>query len=90
MVGPQQIETREAPMARLQYFVVLHDNQWKVSFQGQHYGPYATQAQAIEVARQWAKDSAARGQPSQVLVQGRDNEWRVEWTYGDDPYPPKG
>lgn len=77
-------------MTRRQYFVVLHDGEWKITFQGQHYGPYNTQADAIAAARQWARQSADQGYPSQVLVQGRDGLFRVEWTYGDDPYPPKG
>ncbi len=77
-------------MDRLQYFVVLHENQWKIRFQGLHYGPYRTQEEAINVAREWARQAAAQGSPSQVLVQGLDNKFRVEWTYGDDPHPPIG
>jgi hypothetical protein len=25
-----------------------------------------------------------------VLVQGQNNQFRTEWTYGHDPYPPRG
>lgn len=77
-------------MARAQYFVVEHQNQWKISFEGQHYGPYATQAAAIRVAVDAANESGKKGHDAQVLVQGRDNKFRTEWTYGHDPYPPKG
>ena len=77
-------------MARLQYFVVTYKDQWWVNFQGNRYGPYGTQAEAIEAAKESARKSAEQGYPSQVLVQGRDGKFRVEWTYGDDPYPPKG
>jgi Uncharacterized protein conserved in bacteria (DUF2188) len=77
-------------MARAQYFVVLHKNEWKVSFEGHHYGPYRTQALAIRAAIGAAKADGDSGDDAQVLVQDRDNEFRTEWTYGSDPYPPPG
>lgn len=77
-------------MARLQYFVVLHDSQWKIKFDGKHYGPYSTQAEAIRDAVDAAHKSGKNGHDAQVLVQGTNNQFRAEWTYGHDPYPPKG
>lgn len=77
-------------MARLQYFVVLHQNQWKISFQEKHFGPYVTQAIAIRAAVDAAHESGKKGYDAQVLIQGLNNQWRAEWTYGNDPYPPKG
>ncbi|MBK6991059.1 MAG: DUF2188 domain-containing protein [Chitinophagaceae bacterium] len=76
-------------MDRLQYFVVLHDNQWKISFQGKHYGPYNTQKKRFK-AVDAAHTEGRKGNNSQVLIQGQNNQWRTEWTYGNDPYPPKG
>jgi hypothetical protein len=77
-------------MARTQYFVVKHDNQWKITLNGQHHGPYSTQRDAIRAAVDAAHTSGQKGVDSQVLVQGQDNQFRTEWTYGHDPYPPKG
>jgi hypothetical protein len=77
-------------MARAQYIVVLHNNEWKVSFEGKHYGPYATQAAAIRTAVDSAHKAGKAGQDAQVLIQGKDNKFRTEWTYGNDPYPPPG
>jgi UDP-N-acetylmuramyl tripeptide synthase len=77
-------------MARAQYVVVLHDGQWKISFDGKHYGPYATQAGAIATAVDAAHKAGTEGHDAQVLVQGQNNQFRTEWTYGHDPYPPKG
>lgn len=77
-------------MARAQYFVVLHQGQWKISFEGKHYGPYDTQRDAIRDAVDTAKKSGDSGHDAQVLVQGENNQFRTEWTYGNDPYPPKG
>ena len=77
-------------MARAQYFVVLHSNEWKIKFDGQHYGPYTTQAHAIRAAVDAAHNAGQKGHDAQVLVQGTNNQFRTEWTYGNDPYPPRG
>jgi hypothetical protein len=77
-------------MARLQYVVVLHQNEWKISFQGKHYGPYQTQRTAIRAAVDAAHKAGKNGDDAQVLIQGTDNKFRTEWTYGNDPYPPPG
>lgn len=77
-------------MSRVQYFVVLHNDEWKVTLNGKRYGPYNTQKDAIDSAVTAAKKAHAEGSDSQVLVQGEDNKFRTEWTYGNDPYPPAG
>jgi hypothetical protein len=81
---------QEAHMARSQYFVVLHEGQWKIKYEGQHYGPYSSQKEAIRHAVDAAHKLGGRGQDAQVLVQGQNNQFRTEWTYGNDPYPPRG
>ena len=73
-------------MACAHYYVVLHHGQWKISFEGKHFGPYDTQKSAIRAA----VDAAHKNRDSQVIVQGLNNQWRTEWTYGHDPYPPAG
>jgi len=77
-------------MARAQYFVVNHQGQWMISHQSKHYGPYPTQAAAIREAVDTAHKAGAQGHDAQVLVQGLDRQFRTEWTYGHDPYPPRG
>lgn len=77
-------------MARAQYFVVIHEGQWKIKHEGKHYGPYGTQAEAIRKAVDAAHEAGKSGHDAQVLVQGKDTKFRTEWTYGHDPYPPKG
>jgi hypothetical protein len=77
-------------MARIQYFVAKHEGQWKIKLDGTHYGPYDTQKTAIKVAVDTAHKSGENGHDAQVLVQGENNQFRTEWTYGHDPYPPKG
>jgi Uncharacterized protein conserved in bacteria (DUF2188) len=77
-------------MARAIYYVVRHQGQWKINLNDQHHGPYQTQAAAIRAAVDAAHDSGKKGHNAQVLVQGKDNKFRTEWTYGEDPYPPPG
>jgi hypothetical protein len=78
-------------MARTQYFVVYHEKQWKIKLNDKHFGPYLTQQIAIKEAVETANREGKRNSDgAQVLVQGLNNQWRTEWTYGKDPFPPKG
>lgn len=73
-------------MGRARYYVVKNGAKWKIIHEGKDYH-YDTQADAMKAA----VDAAHKAQgDSQVLVQGRDGKWQTEWTYGHDPYPPKG
>ncbi|WP_353739210.1 DUF2188 domain-containing protein [Sphingomonas sp. NIBR02145] len=78
---------KASQMARNQYFVVLSQGEWKITHNQKHYGPYASQKAAIRAAVDAAHSSKG---DSQVLVQGANNQFRTEWTYGHDPYPPPG
>lgn len=73
-------------MARNQAFVTTYGGQFYVVINQQRHGPYATQKAAIRAAVDWAHQTGN----SQVLVQDRNSQWRAEWTYGNDPYPPPG
>jgi hypothetical protein len=74
---------------RKKVYVLSHGSQWKV--QCEHCGSavVATQAEAIRKARAHVADFPA-GTLSQILVQGQGGQYRTEWTYGSDPYPPRG
>lgn len=77
-------------MARTVYYVVRQSGEWKIKLGDTHYGPYDTQARAIRAAVDAAHESGKKGHDAQVLIQGENNQWRTEWTYGHDPYPPRG
>jgi hypothetical protein len=77
-------------MSRAQYFVVLHDNKWKIKFNGKHIGPFDSQRAAITDAVKAAQKTGMDGNDAQVLVQGENHLFRTEWTYGHDPCPPSG
>lgn len=76
-------------MARAHYFVLSNGGSWKVQFEGKDY-PYGTQQEAMSAAVHAARSSGQSGHDAQVLVQGQNGQWRTEWTYGNDPYPPRG
>lgn len=71
---------------RTTYYVTTKNNAWWIHLNGKEHGPYSTQA----IAKRAAVDAAHRTPNSQVVMQGRDAKWITEWTYGNDPYPPKG
>lgn len=75
---------------RAHFYVVLHEGRWKINFEGRHSAPYASQAYAIRAAVDTAHQLGLLGHDAQVLVQGTDGHFRTEWTYGHDPYPPRG
>jgi hypothetical protein len=77
-------------MARATYYVVLHQGEWKIEYDGQHYGPYGSQKAAIRAAVDAAHKHGQKGNNAEVRVQGTNNQFRTEWTYGHDPYPPPG
>jgi len=73
-------------MRKNQHVVPSGDN-WAVIGEGndRHTSVHATQAEAIEAARE-----IARHQYSELLIHGEDGKIRARDSYGEDPYPPKG
>jgi hypothetical protein len=76
-------------MARAHYYILHESGSWKIKHEGKDYH-YATQADAMRAAVDAAHEAGRAGHDAQVLVQGRDGKWQTEWTYGRDPYPPRG
>lgn len=74
-------------MERDRFYVVHQGDAWRIKHANEYIGPYETQTAAIDKAVHLAKTS---GQDAQVLVQGEDNQFRTEWTYGHDPRRTKG
>ena len=75
----------EEKMAHAQYFIIRDQGQWKILLDGVRYGPYATQRDAVRAAVDAAHEAGLKGLNGQVLLR---DQFRIEWTYGKDPYPP--
>ena len=70
-------------------YVVTHGDKWKVQCDHCNSVITDTQVEAINQAKQHVGNLLA-GTLSEIRVQGTDSKWRIEWTYGKDPYPPRG
>ena len=75
-------------MARTKYHIVPSGDDWAVKKQGAARASslHATKEDAIVAGR----TLALANQPSQLIVHGRDGKIQNEWTYGNDPFPPRG
>jgi len=73
-------------MSKNQY-VVRNGDKWGVRGEGNERltGSFDTQREAIDHGR-----DIARNQGSELRIQGRNGQFREAWSYGNDPYPPKG
>jgi hypothetical protein len=76
----------EEKMAHTPYIVFREQGQWAIKSNGTHYGPYATQRDAIRAAVDAAHAAGEKGLTGQVMLQ---DQLSIEWTYGLDPYPPQ-
>ena len=68
-------------------YVVRNGNGWGVRGEGNSRltARHDTQASAIQQARE-----IARHQGSELRIQGTNGKFRQSWSYGNDPFPPKG
>jgi len=70
-------------------YVLSYGFQWKVQCDHCKSQITSTQSEAIRIAKKHVASLPA-GTLSQILIQGDDGRFRTEWTYGKDPFPPKG
>lgn len=65
------------PHAR--YIVLHHEGVWKINLNNAYYGPFATQAQAVDSATGTAQKAAGDGYPASVLVM-QGTAFETVWT----------
>ena len=68
-------------------YVVKNGDGWGVRGEGNDRltKSFDTQREAIDYGR-----DIARNQSSDLRIQGQDAKFREAWSYGNNPYPPKG
>lgn len=74
-------------MAGKNQYVVRNGERWGLRGEGNARltGSFDTQREAIQRGCK-----IARNQGSELRIQGRDARFREAWSYGSDPFPPKG
>lgn len=70
-------------------YVLSHGNQWNVQCDHCNSKIVNTQVEAIRIAKHHVACLTV-GTLSQILIQGDGGRFRAEWTYGLDPFPPRG
>lgn len=74
---------------RNRIFVVSDQEKWKVICEHCNSGVINTQKEAIIIAKRHVA-SQPQGMLNQIFVQNGLGKFRTEWTYGKDPFPPRG
>lgn len=74
-------------MSKKNQHVVPHQDGWAIKGEGNSKatGVFGTQAEAIKIAQEIAKN-----QQSELFIHRSDGTIRERNSYGDDPFPPKG
>ena len=70
------------------YIVVGQGDVWFIKFDGEEYGPYKTEREAILFAADAAHKLGNQGEATQVLLVDENGEAQPAWTYGESAYPP--
>jgi hypothetical protein len=73
-------------MTRKVYRVQHISTNWHVRHNGSSLSTHALKNEAVSAGQSVAKANA----PSQLVVHKLDGTIEYEYTYGDDPFPPKG
>ena len=74
-------------MSKRNHYVVRSGDAWGVRGEGGErlVRRTQTQAEAIRLGRDLASRSGG-----ELRIQGMDGKFREAWSYGNDPFPPKG
>jgi len=70
------------------YLIVRHGNAWLIKFEGEEFGPYVSEREALLFAIDAAYKLGDQNEPTQVLLIDESGEAKPVWSYGQDPYPP--
>ena len=74
---------------RQKIYVLSNGSYWKVQCEHCSISSLETQSEAIVRARAHVA-GLPEGTLSQILIQRDNGQFREEWTYGKDPFPPRG
>jgi hypothetical protein len=69
--------------------VVRQEDVWFIKFDGEDYGPYQSEREALLFAVDAANKLGEQGERTQVLVVDENGAVQPFWASGQDPYPPR-
>ena len=75
------------PTAR--YFIVHDQDDWLIKYDGEEYGPYKTQTEAMVFAIEAAKKLGAYGENAEVCLMGEGGHFSPQWVAGRDAHSPR-
>jgi hypothetical protein len=67
------------PLPHARYIVLEHESVWKINLDNTYYGPFPTQAEAVESATGTARKASEAGYPASVLLM-RGTTFDTLWT----------
>jgi hypothetical protein len=68
---------------------VRQEDVWFIKFDGEEYGPYKSEREALLFAVDAAHKLGEQGEGTQVLLLDESGQPQPAWMYGHDPYPPR-
>ncbi len=74
---------------RTRYLVVREEDVWFIKYDGEDYGPYISEREAMLFAVDAAHKLGAQGDDTEVLRVDEHGDVSPAWSYGLDPYPPR-
>jgi hypothetical protein len=74
--------------SRTRYLVMRQEDAWFITFNGEEFGPYRSEREAMLFAIDAAQKLGENGEETQVLRVDENGDASPAWTYGLDPYPP--
>jgi hypothetical protein len=72
---------------RRRYLVQRRQDRWFIAFEGEEFGPYQSEREAMLFAVDAAHQFGEQGEETQVLALDENGDANPVWTYGLDPYP---
>jgi hypothetical protein len=74
---------------RRRYLVARQEDVWFIKFDGEKFGPYISEREAMLFAVDAAQKLGAKGEDTEVCRLDEHGDPQPAWTYGLDPYPPR-
>jgi hypothetical protein len=69
------------------YFVGRRQDVWFIRFDGEEFGPYKTEREAMLFAIDAAHKLGVQGEATEVLLVDENDEAKPAWSYGESPFP---